>query len=61
MWNNCYKGKQGWGLMETEDRFWYHHGQGGFLGAHKVLVLAQNTEWGWMPKCTDWQLMGADW
>jgi len=24
--NNYYKGKQGQGLMETEGRFWPHHG-----------------------------------
>ena len=26
VWNNYYKGKQGWGLMETEGGFWPHHG-----------------------------------
>ena len=34
VWNNYYKGKQGWGLMETKGGFWPHHGQGGCLDAH---------------------------
>jgi len=45
-WNNYYVEKQGQGLMETKSRFWPYHGWGGCLDAHRVLVLAQNTEVG---------------
>jgi len=39
-------------LMETEGGFWSYHGQGGWLDANWVLVLALNTRQGWMPKGT---------
>ena len=32
--------------METDGGFAPHHGWGGYLDAHRVLVLAQNTEVG---------------
>jgi len=64
-WNNYYKGKQGWGLMETEGGFWPHHRQGRCLDAHWVLVLAQNTEVGtdaWVPQSAidgSWLVFGT--
>ena len=33
-WNNYYKGKQGWGLMETNGVFWPHNWWGGCPDAH---------------------------
>jgi len=46
--------------METEGEFWSHHRQGGCLGAHRVLVLAQNTEAGTDAQLP-WSVIDGSW